>query len=128
MLFQISRSDPWYADIVNFMVAGYVPPGEDKRKLIYESRLHIWDDPYLFRVCLDGLLRRCVPAKGVKIIECCHSSPYGGHYGGIPNTCKDLAEWILLANHVRRYKRFHPEMQIVLEAWQHQFKRCHATH
>jgi hypothetical protein len=41
MLFQISRSDPWYADIVNFMVAGYVPPGGDKKKLIYESRLHI---------------------------------------------------------------------------------------
>jgi hypothetical protein len=27
MLFQISLSVPWYADIVNFMVAGYVPPG-----------------------------------------------------------------------------------------------------
>jgi hypothetical protein len=41
MLFQISRSDPWYADIVNFMVEGYVPPGGHKRKLIYESHLHI---------------------------------------------------------------------------------------
>jgi hypothetical protein len=82
MLFQISRSDPWYADIINFMVAGYVPLGGDKRKLIYESRLHIWDDPYLFRVCSDELLRRCVLAKeGIKIIERCHSSPYGGHYG-----------------------------------------------
>jgi hypothetical protein len=82
MLFQISRSDPWYADIVNFMVAGYVPPGGDKRKLIYESHLHIWDDPYLFRVCSDELLRRCVPAEeGIKIIKRCHSSPYGGHYG-----------------------------------------------
>jgi hypothetical protein len=81
MLFQISRSDPWNTDIVNFMVAGYVPPGGDKRKLIYENRLHIWDDPYLFRVCSDGLLRRYVPAEeGVKIIERCHSSPYGGHY------------------------------------------------
>ena len=64
------------------MVAGYVPPGESKRKLIYESRLHIWDEPYLFRVCSNSLLRRCVPAKeGIKIIERCHSSPYGGHYG-----------------------------------------------
>jgi hypothetical protein len=26
-LFQISRSDPWYTYIINFMVAGYVPPG-----------------------------------------------------------------------------------------------------
>jgi hypothetical protein len=56
MLYLISRSDPWYADIVNFMVTGYVPPGGDKRKLIYESRVHLWDDPYLFRICSDGLL------------------------------------------------------------------------
>jgi hypothetical protein len=52
MLFKVSRSDPWYANIVNFMVAGYIPPGEDKKKLVYESHLHIWDPPYLFRVLL----------------------------------------------------------------------------
>ena len=70
MLFKVTKSDPWYANIVNFMVAGYVPPGENKRKLIYESRLHIWNEPYLFRVCFDGLLRRCVPIEeGIKIIE-----------------------------------------------------------
>jgi hypothetical protein len=82
MLFKITRSDPWYANIINFMVVGYVPLGENKKKLVYESHLHIWDPPYLFRVCSDDLLRRCVPMKeGVKIIERCHSSPYGGHYG-----------------------------------------------
>jgi hypothetical protein len=43
MLFKVSRSDPWYTNIVNFMVAGYVPPGENKRKLVYKSHLHIWD-------------------------------------------------------------------------------------
>ena len=82
MLFKIIKSDPWYTNIVNFMVVGYVPLGENKRKLIYESCLHIWDEPYLFRLCSDGLLRRCVPVEeGIKIIERCHSSPYGGHYG-----------------------------------------------
>jgi hypothetical protein len=81
MLFKITRSDPWYANIVNFMVTGYVPPRENKRKLIYESLLHIWVPPYLFRVCSNGLLRRCVPVEeGFKIIERCHPSPYGGHY------------------------------------------------
>jgi hypothetical protein len=63
MLYRIARSDPWYADIVNFMVAGYVRPGADKKKLIYKSRHHLWDEPYLLRVCSDGLLRRYVPAK-----------------------------------------------------------------
>ena len=70
MLFKITKSDPWYANIVNFMVATYVLLGENKRKLIYESGLHIWDEPYLFRVCSDGLPRRCVPVEeGIKIIE-----------------------------------------------------------
>jgi hypothetical protein len=41
MLFKVSRSDPWYVNIVNFMVTGYIPPGKDKKKLIYESYLHM---------------------------------------------------------------------------------------
>jgi hypothetical protein len=82
MLFKVSRSDPWYANIVNFMVAGYIPPGEDKKKLVYESHLHIWDPPYLFRAYADGLLRRCVLVEEcIQIIERCYSSPYRGHYG-----------------------------------------------
>jgi hypothetical protein len=93
------------------MVAGYVPPGENKRKLIYESRLHIWDPPFLFRVYSDSLLRRCVSAEeGIKIIERCHSSPYGGHYGAF-NThvkiCQSGFFWPTMyedmKNFVRRY-------------------------
>jgi hypothetical protein len=89
MLYGINISDPWYADIVNFMVSGYVPPGANKRKLVQESRTNIWDEPYLFRVCSDGLLRRCVHIEeGIKIIERCHSSPYGGHYGAFRTHAK----------------------------------------
>ena len=54
MLMKVTDSTAWYANIVNFMVSGYVPPGENKKKLIYESRLHLWDDSYLYRVCSDG--------------------------------------------------------------------------
>jgi hypothetical protein len=49
----------------------------------------IWDEPYLFRVCSDGLLRRCVPTKeGIQIIERCHSSSYGGHDGAFRTHAK----------------------------------------
>ena len=34
MLLKVTDSNPWYANIVNFMVSGYVPPGENKKKLL----------------------------------------------------------------------------------------------
>jgi hypothetical protein len=82
MLLKVIDSNPWYANIVKIMVLGYVPLGENKRKLQAESKRHLWDDLYLYRVCSDGLLRRCVPtAEGLQIIEKCHAAPYGRHYG-----------------------------------------------
>jgi len=81
-LLKITDSNPWYTNKVNFMVAGHVPPGADKKKLIQESRVHLLDEPYLYRVYNDGMLRRCVPMdEGMKIIEKCHVVEYGGHYG-----------------------------------------------
>jgi hypothetical protein len=80
-LLKVSTTDPWYANMVNYIVASYIPVGADK-KIIIDSILHIWDDPYLYRVCADGLLRSCIPTfETWRILELCYSSPYGGHYG-----------------------------------------------
>jgi hypothetical protein len=88
-LLKVSIIDPWYANIVNYNVVGYIPPRGDKKKIIRYSRLHLWDDPYLYRVCADDLLRRCIPAiETWKILECCHSSPYGGHYAAYRTNAK----------------------------------------
>ena len=82
MLLKVTDSNPWYANIVNFMVLGYVTLDGNKRKLRVESRHHLWDDPYLYRVYSDSQLRGCVPtAKGLQIINKCHVAPYGGNYG-----------------------------------------------
>jgi hypothetical protein len=40
-LLKVSTTDPWYANIVNYIVAGYIPPGADKRKIIQDSRLYL---------------------------------------------------------------------------------------
>jgi len=53
-LLKVTYSNPWYANIVNYMVAGYVAPGEDKRKLKHLSRSHLWDDPYSTESVLMG--------------------------------------------------------------------------
>jgi hypothetical protein len=53
-LLKVSTTDSWYANIINYILAGYMPPGVDKKKIIWDSRLHLWDDMYLYRVCSDG--------------------------------------------------------------------------
>jgi hypothetical protein len=88
-LLKVSSIDPWYANIVNYIIAGYIPPTADKKKIIRDSRVHLWDDPYLYRVCTDGLLRRCILAfETWKIHECCHVAPYGGHSGAFDTNAK----------------------------------------
>jgi hypothetical protein len=80
-LLKVSTTDPGYKNIVNYIVAGYIPPGADKKKIIRDSIVHLWDGPYMYRMCSNGLHRRCVPTfETRKILECCHSSSYGGHY------------------------------------------------
>ena len=63
MLLKVTTSHPWYANILNFMVSEYLPLGESKKKLAYESRLNLCDALYLYRVCADRLLRRLYPWK-----------------------------------------------------------------
>ena len=48
MLLRVTDSNTWYANIVNFIVSGYVPLGENRKKLQTKSRRHLWDDPYLY--------------------------------------------------------------------------------
>ena len=77
---------PWYADIVNFLVGGVYPPDFTKqqlKKFLHDVRFYCWDEPYLYKQCPDRIMRRCVPESEVlSILNSCHSTPYGGHFGG----------------------------------------------
>ena len=48
MLLKVETLHSWYANIVNFMVSGYLPTGENGKKLTYESKCHQWNVPYLY--------------------------------------------------------------------------------
>ncbi|GJW44161.1 reverse transcriptase domain-containing protein [Tanacetum coccineum] len=44
-------------------------------------KYYIWDDPYIFKSCPDGIIRRCVFGKELlESLEHCHTGPTGGHY------------------------------------------------
>ena len=58
---------------------------------MYDTKKFYWDEPYLYRTCADGLIRRCMPeVKMLSVLEACHSSPVGGHHSGIRTAHKIL--------------------------------------
>ncbi|RDX62216.1 Pol polyprotein, partial [Mucuna pruriens] len=63
-LLHIKASIPWFADICNYMETSQFPPEASrlyKEKLQSDAKYYIWDDPYLWRLCSDKVIRRCIP-------------------------------------------------------------------
>ena len=51
---------------------------------MYDVKKFFWDEPYLYRSCADGLIRRCVQkVEMLSVLEACHSSHACGHQSGI---------------------------------------------
>ncbi|GJX80585.1 putative nucleotidyltransferase, ribonuclease H [Tanacetum coccineum] len=51
------------------------------QKFLSDIKPYIWDDPYLFKSCPDGIIRRCVFGKELQeILEHYHTGPTRGHY------------------------------------------------
>nr|GEV86799.1 reverse transcriptase domain-containing protein [Tanacetum cinerariifolium] len=43
---------------------------------------YFWDDPFMFKICADQVIQRCVHGqKAVEILKACHNGPTGGHHG-----------------------------------------------
>ncbi|GKF46959.1 reverse transcriptase domain-containing protein, partial [Tanacetum coccineum] len=58
-----SKSTPWFADYANFHSGNFNIKGmstQQKRKFFKDVKHYFWDDPYLFRTCVDQIIRRCV--------------------------------------------------------------------
>jgi hypothetical protein len=87
-------SDPWYADIANYLVSGTFPTTmtyQQRKKLKSDARYYFWDEPFLFKIGVDNIFRRCVPHEEARsILEHCHSSAYGGHASHSKTTAKVL--------------------------------------
>ncbi|GKF50051.1 hypothetical protein Tco_0143302, partial [Tanacetum coccineum] len=54
---------------------------QQKRKFFKDVKHYFWDDPYLFRICADQIIRRCVSGhEALEILKACHEGPTGGHH------------------------------------------------
>ncbi|MCI22895.1 hypothetical protein A2U01_0044073, partial [Trifolium medium] len=69
-LFSISTM-PWFADMANFKAGGLIPEDyspQQQKKLFNDAKHYFWDDPFLFKVGQDGIIRRCVGDQEVQSI------------------------------------------------------------
>ncbi|GJR71783.1 reverse transcriptase domain-containing protein [Tanacetum coccineum] len=79
------QSTPWFAYFANYHAGKFVIKGmtsQQKNKFFKDVKHYFWDDPFLFKICADQVIRRCVSGQeALDIFKACHSRPTGGHYG-----------------------------------------------
>ena len=79
-LFTVEEA-PWYADIINYLAKKILPPEltyQRRKKFFSDLKYYIWDDHFLFKQCVDQIIRRCVPEEEMEsILHHCHSREVG---------------------------------------------------
>ena len=84
----------WYADFVNYLVSGMLLPdltSQQKKRFLHDVKFYHWDEPFIFKQCADQMIMRCIPKEETEsILQQCHASPYGGHFGGVRTANKVL--------------------------------------
>nr|GEW00410.1 reverse transcriptase domain-containing protein [Tanacetum cinerariifolium] len=80
-----NSSTPWFADFANYRAGNFVIKGmssQQKSKFFKDVKHYLWDDPFVFKICADQVIRRCVHGKeAINIIKACHYGPTGGYHG-----------------------------------------------
>nr|GEX37690.1 reverse transcriptase domain-containing protein [Tanacetum cinerariifolium] len=55
---------------------------QQKKKFFKDVKHYFWNDPYLFRICADQIIRRCMHGQeAFDIVKYCHEGPTVGHHG-----------------------------------------------
>ena len=59
----LTETTPWYAHIANYLVTGELPSewkAQDKKHFFAKIHAHYWEKPFLFKYCVDQIIRKCV--------------------------------------------------------------------
>ncbi|GKB42359.1 reverse transcriptase domain-containing protein [Tanacetum coccineum] len=53
-----------------------------QQKQVFQRCQTLFYDPFLFKICADQVIRRCVHGnEALEILSACHNGPTGGHHG-----------------------------------------------
>nr|GEW62012.1 reverse transcriptase domain-containing protein [Tanacetum cinerariifolium] len=76
---------PWFADFANYHAGNFIVKGmtsQQLNKFFKDVKHYFWDDPFLFKICADQVIWRCVHGKeALDILIDFHNRPTGGHHG-----------------------------------------------
>nr|GEV82831.1 reverse transcriptase domain-containing protein [Tanacetum cinerariifolium] len=79
-----NSSTPWFVDFANYHAGNFVVKGmssQQKNKFFKYVKHYFWDDPFLFKICADQVIRRYVHGQeAIDILRACHYGPTGGHH------------------------------------------------
>ncbi|GJR03795.1 putative nucleotidyltransferase, ribonuclease H [Tanacetum coccineum] len=80
-----TKDEPWFADFANHLVGNIIPKGmtyQQKNNFFSDLKHYFWEEPTIFKVCSDGVIRRCKSGPETQtILDKCHHGPTCGHYG-----------------------------------------------
>nr|GEY69840.1 reverse transcriptase domain-containing protein [Tanacetum cinerariifolium] len=72
-------------DFANYYAGNFIVNGmtsQQKNKFFKDVKHYFWDDPFLFKIYADQVIRRCVHGKeALDILVACHNGPTRGHHG-----------------------------------------------
>ena len=112
-LLAISSHAHWYAHIVNFIVTGSTPKHcnrHQKDKFFHELKYYFWEEPLLFHLGYDQIMRRCVlEEEQGDILAMCHSSTCGGHFPARKTADKILQSGFYWPSIFKDAQRFYTE-------------------
>nr|GEX89747.1 reverse transcriptase domain-containing protein [Tanacetum cinerariifolium] len=81
--FRGDSSTPWFSDFANYHAKNFILKGmssQQKKKFFKDVKHYFWDEPYLFKICADQVIRRCVHGQeSVDILMACDNGLTGGH-------------------------------------------------
>nr|GEU61300.1 reverse transcriptase domain-containing protein [Tanacetum cinerariifolium] len=93
--FHGDSSTPWFADFTNYHAGNFIVKGlssQQKKKFFKDVKHYFWDDPYLFRIGVDQVIRRCVYSQeAIDILTACHNGPTEGNHGKI-SQCDEMPQ------------------------------------
>ncbi|GJZ08808.1 hypothetical protein Tco_0543091 [Tanacetum coccineum] len=118
---------PWFADFANYHAGNFVIKGmssQQKRMFFKDVKHHFWDDPFLFKICADQVIWRCVHGKeALDILEAYHNGPtvdimciispqkYLIPFSSGPRFTKMPTSWLKTATRASVKEKFHNVMR-----------------